>query len=79
MCWTWPKALVVKLQIKKNGQGSKVESKLINDIFMVTLHILVGSTYNIKSSNTKKFTHFEFFSKSHIIYLDLKSNPWICN
>jgi hypothetical protein len=46
---------------------------------MVTLDILVGSTYNIKSSNTKKFTHFEFFSKSHIIYLDLKSNPWICN
>jgi hypothetical protein len=23
----------------------------------------------------KKLTHFEFFSKSHIIYLDLKNNP----
>jgi hypothetical protein len=55
-----------------------VESKLISDIFMVTCtHFVSKLKVHIVSKvvTQKKLTHFEFFSKSHIIYLDLKNNP----
>jgi len=78
MHWTWLKAAVVKIQIKKNGQGLKgicgwiKVDKWYFHTYMYTLCVKIGSTYNMKGSNTKKFTHFEFFSKSHIIIWTLK-------
>jgi hypothetical protein len=66
---TWPKAMIVKLQVKKNEQGLKgicgwiKVDKCYFHGYLYTLCVKFGSTYNIKSSNTNKFTHFEFFFK----------------
>ncbi len=69
MCRTWPKAMVVKLQIKKNGQGLKGVCgwiKVDKWYFhgnLYTLCVKIESTYSIKSSNTKKTHSFWVFFK----------------
>jgi hypothetical protein len=63
MCQTWPKAVVVKLQINKNGQGSKGICGWIK----LDKWYFHGSKLEIhivsKVVTHKKFTHFEFFFK----------------
>ncbi len=69
MCQTWPKAMVIKLQVKKNGQSLKGTCGWIKvdkwyfHGYLYTLCVKIGNTYSIKSKNTKKIIHFEFFFK----------------